>query len=286
MQRSMLKDKIRRLCQRSRWVVPGTARVPLLPTVLLLILLQFVGVWAWRDARSTNQRWLNAESNYNYESPKAPAIDERLHQFSDQIATHSCEIGRPTPCEDIDATSPALASVNMGDLPAVSQDLLKKRGYSSADHLLEALLFDGQEAAVPGTLFALVRTGKLSPFAVHTFLYRWFLAPAIEYYRAGRAEDSALLFLRFVEAEIAALNGGTRFSGVGGVDITDLPVLFEAFCREPRTETPELKRCAAPFLSALAAGTRDTYWDPISQDMPDFLPKYSVSPGRNDALVS
>jgi hypothetical protein len=283
----MLKVMVRRLWQRRRWVLPETARVPLVPTAVLLVLVQFAGVWAWRDARSTNQRWLKHESDYSYQSPRAPAIEHLLHQFSDEIATHSCEIGPPTPCDDIDATSPALASVNMNDLPGVSQDLLKKHGYSSADHLLEALLFNGQEAAVPATLLALVRTGKLSPFAVHTFLNRWFLAPAIDYYRTGRAEDSVLLFLRFVEAEIAALTGGTRFSGVGGVDITDIPVLFEAFCREPRTETPELKRCAAPFLNALAAATtKAAYWDPISQDVSDFLAKYSASPGRNEALVS
>lgn len=273
------------LRERSRWTIPGLPRLPLLPTALMLILAQLLGMWAWQNARTTNSLWLEASSDYNFESPRAEPIDLYLDQFTQLIYGHHCEIGRSELCTDYGAaSSPALAALDLEALPVTSRELLDEHGYTSADHLLETLLFNRQQAHVPQTLLALVDTGELPAFAIHQFLFRWYLGPAMGYHRAGRAEDSSALFLHFVEAELVALNSGTRLAGVEGVDIVDLPILFQAFCQTPESSVVDQKRCALPFLTALTAPTE--FWLPLDEGIPSFLANYREAPGQNEALVS
>jgi hypothetical protein len=279
---------VKSLWERKRWSDPGSLRVPLWVTLVLVVVAQVAGSYAWGQARRVNARWLEAESPYVHDSPRATAADVMLRNFSETIADHSCEIGRPTVCDKTEAaTSPALTAVDVTQLPAVSRNLLEQNGYSSADHLLVALLFNGQEAAVPGTLAALVRTGKLAPVAVHRFLYDWFLSPAVVYYREGRAEDAAALFLGYIENELAALNSGTRLSGLDDVDVTDLPVLFEGFCRGPGTDSPSAESCAIPFLHSISTGQSTTrFWDPMGTGIPNFLRSYRQAVGSSLDLVA
>lgn len=279
---------LKTLWGRKQWHLQGGLRMPLLVPALLIVVSHVLGSYAWREARKVNARWLEAESSYTHRSPRAPAADIMLRRFAETIADHSCEIARPTVCEKTEApTSPALSAVNLADLPPASRKLLDENGYSSADHLLVALLFNGQEAAVPGTLAALMRTGKLTSLAVHQFLYEWFLGPAVTYYREGRAEDAAALFLAFVDNEVAAFNSGMRLAGVDDVDVTDLPALFDAFCRGPAKESGWLEPCAVPFLHALSAVERGVRpWDPMGAGIPNFLSSYRAVAGSSAELVS
>lgn len=283
-----MQHTMKSLWARRTWSQAGGIRVPVVVTLLLLVVGQVLGPYAWRQARKENARWLGAESPYDHDSPRADAPDVMLSRFSRTIADHSCEIDRPTVCDKTESpTSPALNAVNRGELPPASRSLLEQNGYSSADHLLVALLFNGQEAAVSGTLAALVRTGKLTSLAVHGFLYDWFLGPALVYFRQGRAEDAAALFRAFVENETAALNAGIRLSGLDDVDVTDLPSLFDAFCRDPDGEPGWVDPCAVPFLQAVGAGQQGgRFWNPMGDGIPNFLTSYRQAEGRSADLVT
>lgn len=281
-----LQHALTSLWERRQWAQPGGVRLPLVATMTLLLVVQVLGVSAWRQAREVNARWLDAESPYFHSSTRASAPDVMLRRFSDTIAAHSCEIDRPTVCDKVEGpTSPTLTAVNIADLPAASRRLLEQNSYSSADHFLVALLFNGQEAALPGTMTALVRTGKLTSIAVHRFLYEWLLRPAVTYYGEGRAEDAAALFVAFVENEVAALSSGVNLLGVDDVDITDLAALFDAFCRG--SGNGPLEPCSIPFLHALSAGKASGRgWDPMGEGIPSFLASYRQAPGSSPDLVS
>lgn len=227
----------------------GTAPVGNLVLVATLVAaLHAGGYYGTRWARSNNLK-LRSTTPLEERTTTYPA-DARLFAETLDYLSSPCGVRHAQACPDAPGEeSPAIKKLKtMSEIPSVKR-LVFKRAYSTGYSLLEDLTRLHDEHAV-------IAVSELPDFTL-TWFTSWrllefaranYLQPALEYTAASRERDAVAAFKVYNTLTMRVVKAGFWLSK-NGVDLTDLPVLAEAFCTHPDVLVQD--RALAGLLKAI-----------------------------------
>lgn len=209
-------------------------RAPVANLVLVAALvagLHVGGYYGARWARSNNMA-LRRTTPLEEGTPTYPA-DARLSAETLDYLSSPCGVLHSQACPDASEESPAILKLKaMSEVPSVKR-LVFKRAYSTGYSLLEdlALLHDEDAVVAVSELPDFTQTWYTS-WRLLEFAQTNYLQPALEYTAASRERDAVAAFKVYNTLTMRVVKSGYWLSKVG-VDLTDLPVLADAFCTHP-----------------------------------------------------
>lgn len=235
------------MSQRLRSSV-GTAPVGSLVLVATLVAALHVGgYYGTRWARNHNLK-LRSTTPLEERTTTYPADAPLFAETLDYLSS-LCGVRHAQACPDAPEESPAILKLKtMSEIPSVKR-LVAGRAYSTGYSLLEDLTRLHDEHAViavselPDFTSTWSTSSRLLDFARTNYLL-----PALEYTAASRERDAVAAFKVYNILAMRVVKAGFWLSK-NGVDLTDIPVLAEAFCTQPDVLVQD--RALAGLLKAI-----------------------------------
>lgn len=251
----------------------GTVPVGNLILVATLVAALHVGgYYGTRWARSNNLK-LRSITPLEQGTTTYPA-DARLFAETLDYLSSACGVLHAQACPDAPEESPAILKLKaMSEIPSVKR-LVFKRAYSTGYSLLEDLsrLHDEHAVVAVSGLPDFTQTWSTS-WRLLEFAQTNYLQPALEYTTASRERDAVAAFRVYNTLTMRVVKAGFWLSKKG-VDLTDLPVLAEAFCTHPDVLIQD--RALAGLLKAILG----------KSDPPDALQRLSEGTDIHSAYSS
>jgi hypothetical protein len=197
----------------------------------LVAALHAGGYYGTRWARSNNLKLRSATPLEN--EAKTCYADAPLFEQTKQYLARPCGVLHAQACPDDLEESPAILKLKeTSEIPSVKR-LVFKRVYSTGYLLLKDLaqLHDEHAVIAVSGLPDFTQTRSTS-WRLLEFAKTNYLEPALEYAAASRERDAVAAFKVYNILTMRLVKAGFWLSKKG-VDLTDLPVLAEAFCTQP-----------------------------------------------------
>jgi hypothetical protein len=209
----------------------------LVPTLLVFTLILAVMAYYANELNI-----VRIESRPEMGPASGSAVDPKLTIMTASVLSQTCEIGDLHDCSVHDSS--VVATLRSQTLPKTAKTLLDKNEYSSAYHLLKALIVRGADVEIP--MITRLQGFDLTPLC--RFATTWYLKAAILYTAANREEDALEELQYFVSITRDKVQNGQWLSREG-LDATDIPVLIDLFCT-PLGEAAA-KTCSIGLLRVL-----------------------------------